>query len=92
MNKSKQEIAQMYRKELQQNPTKEKALNIAERIVKLKYESGKSISTADRAEIISYIEDPLIDSKTGMRLVADSDNTKFLKLVAIIKNQIKGVK
>ena len=85
------ELGIKYRKELQKCLSEEKALEIAEKINNLTV-NGKIISNEVKNKILSYIEESPEDPKTGLRMITDSDNTAFLKLVAVIKNQIKGVK
>ena len=89
MTMTKKEIALKYKAELRENPTKAKAIEIAKKICKLKYSDGKPLSLSDKKEIISYIEEEHIDSKTGLRMIMDSDNTSFLDLVNVIRNEIK---
>ena len=83
------EIALKFRNELLENPTEDNATRIAQKINKLKNTEGGLLSQQSKELILTFIEDPSYNPKTGQRMILESDNSKFLNLVAIINSNIK---
>lgn len=77
------QIGLQFKKELQQDKSKAKAIEIARKI------SALPLSDEDKAHIVNYIRYPIYDHITGKGLLTDSDNSSFLELVALVSNVIK---
>ena len=75
--------------ELQNDPSPEKAKEIAAIISNAKYADGTPLSETDRGHILKYIEFPIYDHETGQIGIQEADNSEFLKLVAIVSRNTK---
>lgn len=84
------EYALKLKKELEQNPSPEKAQEIARKISNKKYTNGEPLSDADKKHIVNYIGYPGYDPKTGKFPIFESDNSEFLKLVAIVSQNVNA--
>ena len=89
MAKDLKDFALSLKTELEQNFSKECAKKIAEKINKATYSDGKFLTEEDKRHIINYIQYPYYDHITGKCGIFESDNSEFLKLVAIITKNIK---
>ncbi len=84
------EFALNLRNELKNNQTSEKAREIIFKIEKAQYEDGSYLSPWDKEEVVKYIECPIHDIiQEGQEYLEESDNEEFLKLVKMIKEQVK---
>ena len=81
------DLAIRYINELIANPTEKKAKEIAERIKKLK-SNGAPLSKENIKLLLTYIEDPCYNPKTGQKILLESDNSAFLNLVNIIDSNV----
>lgn len=70
--------------ELQQTPSTAKAKEIANRISKANHTDGTPLSEVEKNHILNYIKFPKYDHITGKCYIQGSDNSDFLKLVAIV--------
>ena len=77
------QIGLQFKKELEQERSESKAMEIAQKINKL------PISDEEKMHIINYIKYPMYDHVTGRIMILDSDNSKFLKLVGLMASKIK---
>lgn len=77
------QIGLQLKKELEQDCSEKKAMEIAQKI------SSLPISDTDKEHIINYIKYPLYDHITGRKMLTDADNSKFLELVALMSSKIK---
>lgn len=77
------QIGLQFKKELQQDRSEAKAIEIAQKI------SSLPISNGDKEHILNYIKYPLYDHITGRKMLTDSDNSKFLELVSLMSSKIK---
>lgn len=81
-----EDLAKLYKKELESNPTTDTAQKVADEINGLKYtNTGKSISTEDKQKIVNKMSEqvPIMES---------ADNTSILDLIALVKNLTVGEK
>lgn len=78
--------------ELQNNSSPETAKKIAFKIENATHQDGTPLSVEEKEHILKYIEFPIYDHETGQGSFLESDNSEFLKLVAIIAKNIKGGK
>jgi len=79
------------RMELQNDPTPEKAEEIAKKIITTKHTDGTYLSEAEKGHILMYIQYPGYDHKTGKGISLEhADNSEFLKLVALITKNINS--
>jgi hypothetical protein len=81
------------RKELLENPTEEKAKEIAGRINSVKC-NGELLSTEQKEQVLKYIKsfEVKLEKKIKPEIVCESDNSEFLALVDTIISTVKGEK
>lgn len=72
------------KKELQATPTTEKAKEIAYKIATVKHSDGTPVTDKEREHILNYLEYDVYNHVTGEKGIFSSDNSDFLKLVAVI--------
>ena len=68
------------------------AMKIANEIEKATHPDGASLTPVEKGHILKYIRLPGYDHVTGRSKVYKSDNSEFLKLVAIVTNNISNAK
>jgi len=89
MAKNLKEFALSLKVELENNFSKEYAKKIADKINKATHLDGSFLTEEEKKHIINYIQYPYYDHITGKCGMFESDNSEFLKLVAIIAKNIK---
>lgn len=82
------DFALKYREELLADPTEEKAKEIANKINSLR-SNGQPLTKENIELLLTYIEDPSYNPKTGQRMLLESDNSAFLDLIGTINSNIK---
>lgn len=78
--------------ELQSDSSAETAKRIAFEIETAIHPNGTPLTSEEKGHIIKYIKYPAYDHKTGHFTIHHADNSEFLKLVAIVAQNIKGDK
>lgn len=76
--------------ELQSDISSEVAKKIAFEIETATHPNGAPLTSEEKGHIIKYIKYPAYDHKTGRFAIQHADNSEFLKLVAIVAQNIKG--
>lgn len=74
--------------ELQNSSSSETARKIASKIERATHADGTPLTNEEKKHIIKYIEFPAYDHKTGCTFLYESDNSEFLKLVAIVAKAV----
>lgn len=82
------DFALKYREELLADPTEEKAKEIANKINSLR-SNGQPLTKENIELLLTYIEDPSYNPKTGQRMLLESDNSAFLDIIGTINSNIK---
>lgn len=77
------------KRELQNDPSPVKAQQIANIISNATHNDGTPLSENEKGHILKYIKFPGYDHTTGQTIIHHADNSEFLKLVAIVSNNIK---
>lgn len=80
------------KKELSNEPSSEKAKQIALRIEQAKHSDGTGLTKEEKEHILKYLEFPIYDHITGYAVLHEADNSVFLQLVEIVSNNIKEKK
>lgn len=82
------DFALKYREELLADPSEEKAKEIANKINSLR-SNGQPLTKENIELLLTYIEDPSYNPKTGQRMLLESDNSAFLDQIGTINSNIK---
>ena len=86
------EFARLMRGRLQASPTREEARKVAIEIKCAKHLDGTFLTIPEEDKIVYYVKYDPGDDGSGRIKLQESDNSEFLKLVAIVANIIKGNK
>lgn len=85
-------FAGVMRKRLQASLTQEKANEIAIEIRCATHPNGTFLSISEQNKVVYYIKYGSVNDGSGRILLQESDNSEFLRLVAIVADIIKEVK
>lgn len=85
------EYALKLREELINNPSPEKAKDIAERILNVNVDKRK-ITEEEINNVINWIENPTYEPSTGVQIEYESDNSAFLNLIKIVAQNVNQTK
>lgn len=80
------------KKELDKDSAVQSAKMIGLKIKNATHPNGTPLTETEKKHIVNYIAYPGYDPKTGTHIVLNSDNSAFLKLVAVISQTASGGK